>query len=121
MDSQADYCVARYLQYLISTRIQHLERIRTFTTRRLTRIPESTLEEKAAFRRSFSFLDSAILEASATLSFADGLSCVGYLPCAALWVNLLDARLNLIVLAILVLSSPKACPSPLSRSPLQHT
>ena len=95
MDFQADYCVARYLQYLISTRIQHLERIRTFTTRRLTRISESTLDEKAAFRRSFSFLDFAILEASATLSFADGLSCVGYFQCAALWIDFLDTRLNL--------------------------
>ena len=68
----------------------------------------------AAFRRSFSFLDFAMLEASATLSFADGLSCVGCLPSAALWSVFKDTGLNLIVLALFVLRSLKACPGSLS-------
>ena len=69
--------IHRYLQHLTSTRIQHLERIRMFTTRRLARISKPTPEQKTAFRRSFSFLDFATLEAAATASFAEGLSCVG--------------------------------------------
>lgn len=65
-----------YLQHLASTRIQHLERIRTFTLHRLKGIAKLTTTEKAAFSRSFSFLEFAMLEASATQSFADGLSCL---------------------------------------------
>ena len=66
----------RYLQHLASTRLQHLERIRTFSLHRLKRISKPTLQQKTSFRRSFSFLDFAMLEASATQSFAEGLSCV---------------------------------------------
>lgn len=65
-----------YLQNLASTRIQHLERIRTFTLRRIKRISKPTVKEKTAYGRSFSFLEFAMLEASATQSFADGLSCL---------------------------------------------
>ena len=70
----------RYLQHLASTRLQHLERIRTFSTHRLKRIAKPTLKQKTSFRRSFSFLDYATLEASATQSFAEGLSCVSLKP-----------------------------------------
>ena len=66
----------RYLQHLASTRLHHIERIRTFSMHRLKRIAKPTLKQKASFRRSFSFLDFAALEASATQSFAEGLSCV---------------------------------------------
>ncbi|KAK4691464.1 N-alpha-acetyltransferase 35, NatC auxiliary subunit, partial [Lecanoromycetidae sp. Uapishka_2] len=66
-----------YLQHLASTRIQHLERIRTFTLRRIKQIAEPSVKEKTAFRRSISFLEFAMLEASATQSFADGLSYIG--------------------------------------------
>lgn len=70
------HSVDRYLQHLASTRLQHLERIRMFTTRSFERIAKPTSKKSAAFRRSFSFLDFAVLEASAIQSFADGLSCV---------------------------------------------
>lgn len=65
-----------YLQHLASTRLQHIERIRTFSAHRLKRIANPTLKQKTSFRRSFSFLDFATLEASATQSFAEGLSCL---------------------------------------------
>ena len=65
-----------YLQRLASTRIQHLERIRTFTLRRFRCLTQSTTEEDKAYSRSLSFLEFSILEASATQSFADGLSCL---------------------------------------------
>lgn len=71
---------ARYLQHIASTRVQHLERIRTFVTQNLSAISEPTSEQKTAFRNSLSFLDYSILEASATQSFADGLSCVSSKP-----------------------------------------
>lgn len=61
---------------MASTRIQHLERIRTFITRSLKCISIPTTDQMTAFRRSIAFLDFATLEASATQSFADGLSCV---------------------------------------------
>ena len=65
-----------YLQHLVNTRIRHMERIRTFTLSRLRRIAKPNAEQRTAFSRSFSFLEFAILEASATRSFADGLSCL---------------------------------------------
>lgn len=77
---RAEAVIYRYLQHLASTRLQHIERIRTFSTHRLKRIAKPTLEQKTSFRRSFSFLDFATLEASATQSFAEGLSCVSVTP-----------------------------------------
>lgn len=77
---RAEAHIHRYLQHLASTRLQHIERIRTFSTHRLKRIPKPTLKQKISFRRSFSFLDFATLEASATQSFAEGLSCVSLTP-----------------------------------------
>lgn len=69
--------IPRYLQYLASTRLQHLERIQMFTAHAYSRIPKPTIKESAAFSRSYSFLGFAMLEASAVQSFADGLSQVG--------------------------------------------
>lgn len=69
-----------YLQHLANNRLQHIERIRNFSTHRLKRIAKPTLKQKTLFRRSFSFLDFATLEASATQSFAKGLSCVSLTP-----------------------------------------
>lgn len=77
---RAETVIHRYLQHLASTRLQHLERIRTFSTHRLKRIGKPTLKQKTSFRRSFSFLDFATLEASATQSFAEGLSSVSLTP-----------------------------------------
>lgn len=62
----------RYLAHLSRTRLQHLSRIRTFTTRRLARLPHPS----PAFTRSLSFLDYASLESSATHSFAHALAHV---------------------------------------------
>lgn len=76
----AEAIAFRYLQHLASTRLHHIERIRTFSMHRLKRIAKPTLKQKTSFRRSFSFLDFAALEASATQSFAEGLSCVSPTP-----------------------------------------
>lgn len=63
-----------YLHHLVQIRAQHLERIRTFTTRRLSHIAHPTERESLSFRRSLSLLDFATLQAYATQSFANGLS-----------------------------------------------
>lgn len=78
---RAEAVVHRYLQHLASTRLQHIERIRTFSMHRFKRIAKPTPKQKTSFRRSFSFLDFATLEASATQSFAEGLFCVSTTPC----------------------------------------
>lgn len=69
--------IHRYLQYLASTRLQHLERIQKFTAHAHSQISKPTAQESAAFSRSYSFLEFAMLEAAAVQSFADGLSQVG--------------------------------------------
>lgn len=48
-----------------------------FTAHAYSRIAKPTDQESAAFNRSNSFLNFAMLEASAVQSFADGLSQVG--------------------------------------------
>lgn len=48
-----------------------------FTAHAYSRISKPTVEESAAFSRSYSFLRFAMLEASAVQSFSDGLSQVG--------------------------------------------
>lgn len=70
----------RYLQHIASTRIQHLERIRTFVARRLPKA-KLILKDKGkreVFNNCFTWIDFAMLQASATQSFADGLSCVRF-------------------------------------------
>lgn len=79
--------VDRYLQHLASTRLQHLERIRMFTTRAFGRISKQTSKNSAAFSRSLSLLNFAGLEASAIQSFADGLSCVSFLAITSVVQN----------------------------------
>jgi hypothetical protein len=69
----------RYLQHLASTRLQHLDRIRVFTTRAFALIVKPSPKQSSSFARSFSFLDLAMLEASAIQNFAVGLACVGTL------------------------------------------
>ena len=69
----------RYLQYLANTRLQHLQRIQTFTSIRHARIESPTSDQTAAFQKSFAFLEFSMKEASATQSLSDALSCVsGY-------------------------------------------
>ena len=72
----------RYLQYLANFRLQHLQRIRTFTSRRKTLLERPTPEQTAAFSQSLSFITFSMLEASATQSFADALSCVSQIRLA---------------------------------------
>ena len=60
----------RYLQLLAHTRLLHLKRIRGFTVRRQQQLDNPNDEQKEAFSRSFSFLNFAMLEASATHSFS---------------------------------------------------
>lgn len=69
----------RYLQHLAHTRFQHVERIRLFTLRAFERISKPSAEESSSFERSFSFLDLALVEASAIQTFAEGLSYVSVL------------------------------------------
>ncbi|KAI9880490.1 MAG: hypothetical protein M1830_002842 [Pleopsidium flavum] len=65
-----------YLQHLTQTRLRHIERIRGFTTRRLTHLSKPTAQQKDSFSKSLSFLNFSMLEASSTQSFADGLTCL---------------------------------------------
>lgn len=48
-----------------------------FTAHAHSQISNPTVQESAAFSRSYSFLEFAMLEAAAVQSFADGLSQVG--------------------------------------------
>lgn len=63
-----------YLQHLASTRLHHLERIRGFTARRLTRSSKLSRLHRDAFSRSIAYIEFAQLEASAIQSFAESLS-----------------------------------------------
>ena len=68
--------MARYLHFLASTRLHHLRRIGKHITKRVNLLTKPEAWETAAFNRSFSFLNVAMLHASATASLADALSCV---------------------------------------------
>ena len=68
--------MARYLHLLASTRLHHLQRIGKHITKRVNLLTKPEAWQTAAFNRSFSFLNAAMLHASATTSLADALSCV---------------------------------------------
>jgi len=70
--------MVRYLHYLSDIRVQHLQRIHIFTSRRVKETKRPTSQQTAAFSLSLSFLDFASLGASATQSLADALSCVSF-------------------------------------------
>ncbi len=78
----------RYLQHLASTRLQHLDRIRVFTNRASALILKPSPKQSSSFARSFSFLDLAMLEASAIQNLADGLACVGNLQIVVVFSGL---------------------------------
>ncbi|KAL8700157.1 MAG: hypothetical protein Q9201_005601 [Fulgogasparrea decipioides] len=63
-----------YLSHVAAARIQHLERIQTFVTRRFRQWRGWAPNQKKSFKRCHSFLDVALLEASATQWFAISLS-----------------------------------------------
>ena len=100
----AEAAIYRYLQHLASTRLRHIERIRTFSMHRLKHIAKPTHKQRISFRRSFSFLDFATLEASAIQSFAEGLSCVSLILCP---LSLRSCHvLTMVASALLVLGAP---------------
>ncbi|KAH0565617.1 hypothetical protein GP486_000975 [Trichoglossum hirsutum] len=68
------YC---YLQQIVQTRIQHLERIRGFVARKLNQLPptiEDAQAQKEEITRSLAFLNFSMLEASATQTFSGAMS-----------------------------------------------
>ncbi|MCJ1385491.1 N-alpha-acetyltransferase 35 NatC auxiliary subunit [Xylographa soralifera] len=83
-----------YLQYLANFRLQHLQRIRTFTLRRKDLVERPTPEQTAAFSQSLSFLSFSMLEASATQSFADALSCTSWDQSFHIFEGFADIPLN---------------------------
>ena len=118
--ARAEAEIHRYLQHLASIRLQHLERIRTFSMHRLKRIAKPTHKQKTSFRRSFSFLDFAMLEASATQSFAEGLSCVSPTP-RSLHLQNLPNVLTTVASAFLVLGLSGAYSFRIPPATIQHT
>ncbi|KAI9840780.1 MAG: hypothetical protein M1837_001310 [Sclerophora amabilis] len=76
-----------YLQYLAQTRLAHLERIRGFVSRRAALAKDSHSSQKSgaverngddigAYKKTLSFLNCHMLEATAIQGFADALSCL---------------------------------------------
>ncbi|KAL8963450.1 MAG: hypothetical protein Q9193_000282 [Seirophora villosa] len=63
-----------HLSNVAGAKMQHLERIQTFVTRRSGQIKKLGTSRKASFKRCLSFLDVIFLEASATQRFAIALS-----------------------------------------------
>ena len=66
--------LSRYLSHVAAAIIQHIERIQTFVARRLGQSKKYNASQKQSFKDCISFLDVAILGASATQWFAIGLS-----------------------------------------------
>ncbi|KAL8950532.1 MAG: hypothetical protein Q9222_003442 [Ikaeria aurantiellina] len=63
-----------YLSHVVGARVQHLERIQTFVSRRFRQSKKLSTNQRKSFKSCFSFLDVALLEASATQCFATSLS-----------------------------------------------
>ncbi|KAL8918943.1 MAG: hypothetical protein Q9208_007053 [Pyrenodesmia sp. 3 TL-2023] len=63
-----------YLSQVAGARIQHLERIQTFSTRRSGQSKKLGMSQRMSFKRCYTFLDVTLLEASATQWFAVSLS-----------------------------------------------
>ncbi|KAL9060814.1 MAG: hypothetical protein Q9206_000860 [Seirophora lacunosa] len=63
-----------HLSNVAGAKMQHLERMQTFVTRRSGQIKKLGMSRKASFKRCLSFLDVIFLEASATQRFAIALS-----------------------------------------------
>ncbi|KAI9843380.1 MAG: hypothetical protein M1838_002635 [Thelocarpon superellum] len=76
---QADELAGMYwqLQYVARIRTNHLERIRGFVTRKLTRSSASVAHaNKDAYTKALSYIGILMLDASAKQHFANGLSCL---------------------------------------------
>jgi N-alpha-acetyltransferase 35, NatC auxiliary subunit len=70
-----------YLNYLAKSRVQHLERIRSFITRSLSRHQQThqrggISDLDAQFVKSLTFLRLSLLDAAVTWELADALSCI---------------------------------------------
>lgn len=69
-----------YLCYLSKRRVQHAERIRSFTLRSLGALRQNggtiTPEQETAYTRSLLYLRASLLGASVTWELADALSCI---------------------------------------------
>ncbi|KAL8773941.1 MAG: hypothetical protein Q9209_001371 [Squamulea sp. 1 TL-2023] len=63
-----------HLSHVAGTKIQHLERIQTFVTRRFRQSKRCSAKQKYNFKQCFSFLEATLTEASATQWFAISLS-----------------------------------------------
>ncbi|KAL8789606.1 MAG: hypothetical protein Q9213_001042 [Squamulea squamosa] len=63
-----------HLSQLTGAKIQHLERIQTFVTRRFRQSRRWSAKQKHSFKQCFSFLEATLTEASATQWFAISLS-----------------------------------------------
>lgn len=68
-----------YLHFLSSTRLRHLERIRGFVIRSFTtsnRTQQTSPQKDKDYGKTLSFLNTSMLEASATQGFSDALTCL---------------------------------------------
>ncbi|KAG7152761.1 hypothetical protein HYQ46_006658 [Verticillium longisporum] len=69
-----------YLQHLARQRLQHVERIKTFTVRGLTRLRAGgsglTPATEAQFATSLNFIRLSLLDAAITAEMADAMSCL---------------------------------------------
>ena len=76
---QAD-AISRYLQHLTGTRIQHMNRIYSFSIREKCSGSQVSAEAKASIMRSKSFLEVTLAEAAASHAFAQALTQVFSYP-----------------------------------------
>lgn len=69
-----------YLSHLARTRVQHLERVKSFTVRAVTDLKRKPRRlspaEEAQCARSLSYIRTSMLDASVTSELADALSCL---------------------------------------------
>ncbi|KAI4239402.1 MAG: hypothetical protein LQ349_000423 [Xanthoria aureola] len=71
---QNDELSAMHLSHVVGAKIQHIERIQTFVTRRFRQSKSWSAKDRHSFQQCFSFLEVTLTEASATQWFAIALS-----------------------------------------------
>ncbi|KAL8759352.1 MAG: hypothetical protein Q9199_000831 [Rusavskia elegans] len=71
---QNDELSAMHLSHVAGAKIQHVERIQTFVTRRFRQSKRWSAKHRHSFKQCFSFLEVTLTEASATQWFAISLS-----------------------------------------------
>jgi N-alpha-acetyltransferase 35, NatC auxiliary subunit len=68
-----------YLNFLAKSRVQHIERIKTFILRNMNQqraLPGHTAEKEVQFGKSLTFIRLSLLDAAVTWELADALSCI---------------------------------------------